>query len=154
MRSGRISRSGKTARISFPSPKRDKSSSLGVSWWACRKNLESPEGSTEKVRQIELLPILHVKPELGLGKAGFRYFTQQLRCGAVLQIDGGSGSIRSYGDAYVVPRRLRHALLVGQDFRAFRFRDAHGSKAVVTDFALDIVCLAHITQQPLRGGRS
>src|ERR1019366_2535159 len=119
---------------------------------ACRMNRESPELSSGKVRQIELLPILHVESEPGLGKAGRCHFTQRFRCGAVLQIEGGS--IRSYDDVYLVPWRLRHALLAGQDFRVFRFRDAHGSKAVVTDFALDIVFLIHVTQQPLRGGLS
>ena len=82
------------------------------------------EGSAEEVRQIEMLPILHVKAKPGLGKAGLGHFTQQFRFGASLQTDGGS--IRSKGDVYLVPRRLRQALLAGQDFRALRFRDAHG----------------------------
>src|ERR1035437_7760353 len=119
---------------------------------SCPRNLRSSEASTVKVCQIKLLPILYVKSEPGFGKAGLRHLSQRFPGGALLQTDGGS--IRSYRDLYGVPIRLRHALLAGEDFRAFRFRDAHGLKTAVSDFALDIVFLIHVVQEPLGGGLS
>ena len=96
---------------------------------------------------MELLSARHVKSEFGLGKARHFQIAQQFPGVAFLQTD--AGSIRSCHDAVSrTSPTFGTPFLLAMDF-ALAVRDALGSKTIVIDYALDIVLLIHVMQEPV-----